>query len=444
MPVTYSNSRVQSERLYQTFMDWARRFMQLAALAVILLYGYILYGLLFGAVGQWASVAAADQARIFQNITGAILYVNIALGVLLLTLAILYYDEEALGYSLVALAIFAYYGIPFLLEFALADQLATWSKSNNGAAAAILAQFKVAGIMMAVPGGILLLRDIFIRIVHGTQRRRDEFSGMQYGGSVHEETPPRGAVIGVLAKCWQMSFCRDAIRKRCPIYHARTRCWKERVGCMCEENVIRHAMDAIINKEIIRFETKPHDAPLTEPSKHTPADDIIAFESEFGKESATAVAESPAVEEEAPEEKTEELRKPEVYIPPSRKEVKIPHNPHLSDYVKRERCRNCVIYNEHQRLKYQFLAPLFVLAIPALVIWKIDLINRFLNAALARMDAIMARLSLEAGPGGGPGVFSAITGTSIVAQYLILGCLVVIVTTMALRAVEWAVFKLKI
>src|SRR5688572_3225436 len=357
MPVTYSNSRVQSERLYQTFMDWVRKFMQLSALAVILLYGYILYGLFFGAVGQWASVPQADQGRIFQNIQGALLYVNLALGVLLLTLAILYYDEEALGYSLVALAIFAYYGIPFLPEFALADQLSTWARSKNISAASILAQVKIAGIMMAQPGGILLLRDIFMRIVHGAQRRRDEFSAMQYGGAVHEETPPKGVPIGVFAKCWQMSFCRDAIRKRCPIYHARTRCWKERVGCMCEENVIRHAMDAIINKEIIRYDAKPKEAPLAEPAKPSIADEIIAFEADFGKESTTAVAESPPVEEEKPEEKTEELRRPEVYVPPSRKEVKIPHNPHLSDFVKRERCRNCVIYNEHQRLKYQFLAP---------------------------------------------------------------------------------------
>lgn len=441
MPVTYSSSRVQSERLYQTVMDWVRRFMQLAGLAVVLLSGYILYGLFFGAVGQWASVPPADQPRIFQNIQGAITYLNIALGVLLLTLATLYYDEEALGYTLVALAIFSYYGVPFILEFALSDQVATWTQSKNVAAAAILAQFKTAGIMLAVPGGILLLRDIFMRIVHGAQRRRDEFSTMQYGGAVQEEAPPRGAPIGVMAKCWQMSFCRDAIRRRCPIYHARTKCWKERVGCMCEENVIRHAMDAIINKEIIRFETKPHDAPLTEPSKPSPADEIIAFEGEFAKQQTTAVAESPE-ETETPEEKTEELKRPEVYVPPSRRDVKIPHNPHLSDYVKRERCRNCVIYNEHQRLKYQFMAPLFVLAIPGVVIWKIDLINGLLNSALARLDAIMSKISLEAG-GTGP-VFTTITGTSVVAQYLVLGCLVVIVTTMALRALEWAIFKLKI
>ena len=45
---------------------------------------------------------------------------------------------------------------------------------------------------------------------------------------------------------------------------------------------------------------------------------------------------------------------------------------------------------------------------------------------------------------GGSGVFTSITSSSMVAQYLILGCLVVIVTTMALRVLEYAIYRMKI
>src|SRR2546423_4478636 len=135
MPVTFSSSKAQSERLYLTVMDWVRRFMQLAGLAVILLYVYVLYGLFFGAVGHWSSVGPADQTRLFHNIQGALQYLNLALGLLLVTLTILYYDEEALGYTLVALAIFVYYGIPFLLDFGMSDQVSAWTSSKNIAAA---------------------------------------------------------------------------------------------------------------------------------------------------------------------------------------------------------------------------------------------------------------------------------------------------------------------
>ena len=50
-------------------------------------------------------------------------------------------------------------------------------------------------------------------------------------------------------------------------------------------------------------------------------------------------------------EKTTELP-PRVGSPPSPKNVKIPHNPNIPMKFKVERCRNCVIYNEHQRHKY--------------------------------------------------------------------------------------------
>jgi hypothetical protein len=229
VPVTYGSRARSAERTYQIAMDWTRRVMQLAAVAVIILYGYILYGLLFGDVSHWATLNKAAQGRIATNIQGATHYVSIALGVLLLTLCILYYDEESLGYSLVAGSLFLYYGLPFLLTTLDPNQLEEWNKSNNQAALAIMSQFKIAALILAVPGGVLTLRDLILRFVDGSARKKEEFTAMQYGGAVQEEAPPSAPPIGMFAKCWQLSFCRDAIRKGCPIYHARTRCWKERV-----------------------------------------------------------------------------------------------------------------------------------------------------------------------------------------------------------------------
>src|SRR5882757_1818330 len=148
-----------------------------------------------------------------------------------------------------------------------------------------------------------------LRLFDGSRRKKEEFTAMEYGGNVREEEPPKGAPIGVFAKCWQMVYCRDAIRKRCPIYHARTKCWKERVGCMCEENVIRHALDAIISKELISTD---------EPAKKTDDSGFITFE-----ELATG----------KPQEKTVELPK-RVGPPPKPRDVKIPHNPNLPMRVK--------------------------------------------------------------------------------------------------------------
>ncbi|MGC8668220.1 MAG: hypothetical protein ACP5VE_08920 [Chthonomonadales bacterium] len=420
MPITVRSRRGDNERLYQLLMDWVRRIMQLAVVAVALLYAYILYGLLFGSVSQWTTLSPADQARIGGNVQAATLYLNIAIGILLLTASVLYYDEQPTGYLMVMGAVLFYLGLPYLIGQLMPEQIQEWARSRNTAALAILAQFKTAGWMMALPGAVLLIRDVALQIIEGGTRKREQFSAMQYGGSVKEEAPVPGALIGVLAKCWQLPYCREAIRKFCPIYLARRRCWRERVGCMCEERVIRHAMDVLINKEeIVRDTSKPK----------APGEDLVQ-----GLDLTRPSGEPNVQREAAP-------IPPPVRVRPS--EVKIPHNPNLSMAAKKERCRNCVIYNEHQRLKYQALAPLVVAGVPALAYVNIGWIISTLHQLLHTVDELMARFSFAANPQD-TGFAVSITSTSVVAEYLIIGCIVVILTTAALRWLEYFIFQLKI
>jgi hypothetical protein len=395
--------------------------MQLAALATILLYAYLLYALLFGGVSEWASLGAAERERFAGNVQNFVLALNISLGVLLLTSCVLYYDEESLGYALLAGAVALYFGVPFLFDSVFTGQLQEWSKAHNLPAQAIYGQFRTAAHMLVVPGVILVLRDLWLRVTDRASLRREEFHAMQYGGAVKEEAPPSPALIGMFARCWQLSFCRDAIRKRCPIYLARTKCWRQRVGCMCEENVIRSAMDALIHKEVIKRE---------EPQGQEEDIPGLTLEGVGSKSSRPE------------EEPTVEFPKRDFAPPPPRK-VKIPHNPNLPMPFKIERCRNCVIYNEHQRLKYQFFAPIVTLAVPALAVWKIDMIAGELTRILEKVDSLMASLSPMANPTNA-GAVSSITQSSMVAQYVVIGCLIVITTSLALRGLEYLIFKAKI
>jgi len=192
---------------------------------------------------------------------------------------------------------------------------------------------------------------------------------------------------------------------------------------MCEENVIRHAMDSIISKEIISFDVKKEDP--TGLIDMTPVKEA-------------AIGATPDKPE--PDRTVEFPPKPASSAP--NPNVKIPHNPNIPMAVKRERCRNCVIYNEHQRMKYQFFAPLFVISIPALAFLKAEDLSGMLNRVFATADSLMARLSLNGGAQN-TGTISTI-GTVGFANYLLIGCLVVIGTTMSLRFLEYCVFKLKI
>jgi hypothetical protein len=389
-------------------MDWVRKAMQLSVVATVALGAYVLYGFMFGEVGNWSSLTPDNRARLLNNITGAIFWFNISFSVMMLTICILYYDEETLGYVLIAAGVFCYYGVPFMFSMMSLGTLEEWNRTRNLPALAAYNEIMMLGLILAIPGGILTIRDIILRLADGSRRKREEFTALQYGGSVKEEKEVSPALIGVFAKCWQMSYCREAIRKRCPIFHARTRCWKQRVGCMCEENVIRKAMDSLINKE---------DMDLIK--KEEPVNASVGG---------------------LPPQKTEEMPRREIVRDIAPKDVKIPHNPNLTSAQKKERCRNCVIYNEHQRLKYQFLSPLVIIIIPLVCFIYFEQIQTGLNSLLSGADRIMANLSL----GANPASLSLTSSVSSAAQYIILACLMVIALTWTLRFLEYVVFKLKI
>lgn len=404
-------------------MDWAHRVMIASAFATVALYIYLLHGLLAGSVDQWASITQqAERLRILGVVEGAILWLNILVGMLLVSLCILYYDEETLGYSLLVAAIFLYVGVPFLLESIYGDLVTGWTQTNNIAALKIHGQFQVVGIMAAIPGAILTVRDLFLRFAEGSSQKRARFRNLRYGTEVEAEPPVGRALIPALAKCWQLPFCRDFIRVRCPIYHARTRCWRERVGCMCEEKVIRHAMDAMMREADAARSEEPIDFAMPVPD-----------------ERRIDLTGNPVMSE-----KTVPMRK--VMAEPKRiprRQVKIPHNPNLSMAAKKERCRNCVIYNEHQRLKYQMLAPLIVMVVPALAFLYRGDVSTYLQALLERVDSTLLRLSLH------PGARSldladTLSPSNTVIGYVVVACLVVVVTTMALRTLEHLVFRLKV
>src|SRR5204863_4661268 len=104
-------------------------------------------------------------------------------------------------------------------------------------------------------------------------------------------------------KCWETIYCKPAIREMCPTFLAKKPCWKRKVGCYCDDDLIQRALGM----------QKRYDVALTD------------------------VRENPA------------------YNP----------RPQLSNAEKRARCRRCVIYLDHQRSKYKLFSPLIIPAVAA-------------------------------------------------------------------------------
>jgi hypothetical protein len=127
---------------------------------------------------------------------------------------------------------------------------------------------------------------------------------------------------------------------------------------------------------------------------------------------------------------------------PGPRGVRLPHNPHLTDGQKRERCRNCVIYNEHQRQKYQLLSVPVTLSVPVLVAWQFDALRSMLGGVLTGLESFVSHMSFN-GQGGGMDIAKNVTG-NLGIETLFIICLSLIAMTWAQRLLEYCMFKIKI
>lgn len=401
---TKSRSIAGSERAVpQTVIDIVSKIFLIGLIASLALFGYLIYGLLSGQLANLSTVPKADQRRILELIQSVSQYFNISLVITLICAVVLFYEVETAGVIMLLLAGFLAYGLQLSIDFLFAGEAGRLLKGP--ASALTLQEIKTASVLIGAPGALLFLRNLYLKIADG--RRGEDLANMTYGKEVAKEDVPR-APIGAFAKCWQLPFCREGIRVHCPIYHAKTKCWKERVGCMCEENVLRLAMGG--------EERKPID--MTKESGFVPIGDLIV--------------------------KSEALTKAAISTRVGPRGVRIPTNPHITDAQKRERCRNCVIYNEHQRMKYNFYAPIVTIIVPILVMLQFDQLRVMLKSGLHMLDSLIAHIKFTpSGTDSTSSITTTING-SLPIEAILIGIITLLVMTWVLHVLEFCTFKLKI
>ncbi len=236
--------------------------------------------------------------------------------------------------------------------------------ANKGVDAGYEALGLAGKIYLGFAFGILVV-DIALRVKTRSEQGAKKDS-LKYGKGVTEESDRKNVFMG---KCWQLPYCRKFVREKCPIYHAKRTCWRELVGCMCEESVIRIAMDG-----------KP-----------------------ISKESLLSGA-------------------------------AIPRNTKLTDSAKRERCKTCVIYNEHQKHKYK-------LAMPAVIISYMLIYLAFKGPIANGINAFLNRGTKMITDGSGGAIKTVETG-DMFTQFLV-GAVLVVALAYTIKVVEYAIFKLK-
>jgi hypothetical protein len=129
----------------------------------------------------------------------------------------------------------------------------------------VLAAIQKPGLPVLALGAFLLAYELVSRARVGLKQGA-KAEQLKIGQGLKEEKDIKNVFMG---KCWQLPYCRKFVRERCPIYHSKRTCWKERTGCMCEESVINNAMKGVvIPKDVVAAaEFIPRNNKLTEKQK---------------------------------------------------------------------------------------------------------------------------------------------------------------------------------
>ncbi|MBL8087831.1 MAG: hypothetical protein JNM85_07145 [Chthonomonas sp.] len=354
-------SRHAEEILSGLLDGFAKATAALAFLGLIASAGLMFYyiGLFGGDGGSSAPIAAAMNNLVMAR--KALLASCFALGV---STTYLFWGDEVTGIIQALFGALLQF-IPLWLPIVMAG-----ANSSHTVVVQAMSDLQSGGLILLVIGVIVELAYVAgrvkDRIKHGT---RSDL--MKYGKGIKSESI-QNVFMG---KCWQLPFCRKFVREQCPIYHSRRTCWKERVGCMCEEKVIKGAMEGI----------------------QIPRDALLAAK----------------------------------YIPYS-------HT--ISKEQKMERCRQCVIYNEHQRHKYKLSLPIALATVIGLYALLRPALLAVLERSMAQADKVISSATLREATG----TLGTDPGGLVMLREVLLVCLMLVVMAYILKILEYVFFNLKL
>jgi len=384
-------------------LDFLTKVFQISLFPTIALTAWLMWGLFSGRLADVATMSPTQHAEALKTITTLSLWLNVSLVVTVLSAGLVYLEVEALGVIYLLASAFLAFGLKFIMDALLGGESA--KLTSGEASIASFKEIQTMAYIIGIPGVLLAVRTLLSKIFN---RGGNDLANLSYGKDA-SRTERKAPLIGAMAKCWELPFCREGIRVRCPIFHAKTKCWKERVGCMCEENIILLAMGGT------GAEDPEKTQPLNKQSGFIPIGDLLS--------------------------KNAEEKRAAIPTRPGPRGVRIPTNPHLSEAQKRLRCHNCVIFNEHQRQKYQFLSAPVTLAVPALVFLEFDNLRHLIDQALGVLDRLVGIVSFHAASSTD---LSKEISNNLGIEVIFIICITLVAMTWAQRLLEYTMFKIKI
>lgn len=253
----FQPQRTEANDFFSDVLDGAARFLLWGGLgATVLGLGFLVFTFasFAGGGGSASPEQAISNIQLFEKL---LIAGSLALGV---GTAYSFWGEETLGFlQLVGAA--ALFFAPLFLPSLFGGGMVPGPVGQKA-----LGSIQLAGTLF----GLLAIGVTSIDIAQRVSMRSrigSKADQLKYGKGIKEEEQISNVFMG---KCWQLPFCRKFVRERCPIFHARKCCWREKVGCMCEESVIREAMSGrtIPKDQVTASKYIPKNNQLTLAQKH--------------------------------------------------------------------------------------------------------------------------------------------------------------------------------
>jgi hypothetical protein len=197
------------------------------ALALI----YLLYGIFGAQIGQ-ATVPAstAEAARLAQateNVRIASTVLSWSLVAIVASMLILMADDKVVGPAVAV--------VGFVMHFGAVPLLSSIGKTQ--AVGYMIVAARGAGLILTVLGLMKYAVDMARWLMDLPNRMQQGANvGVADRAEVAQQRAAQNATM--FSPCWQLPFCREVIRKQCPAYLAKKRCWKFGRGCYCDEEMI--------------------------------------------------------------------------------------------------------------------------------------------------------------------------------------------------------------
>jgi len=194
--------------------------------------GWLTLNILGGNLAQLPDTAVGKQLT--SDVKTTALVLSIALICISLTVIIVAFDEPSTGPVTVGIGIFLWLALPALLKMQIGDK------------ATVQAGIAVKGIVTTLwPAAYVM---IFLGLVKTTidgiswtiglpdRMKKKANVGVNKKAEAAQQKVAAGA--NMFSPCWKLPFCREVIRKQCPAFLAKKRCWKFKRGCYCDEEMI--------------------------------------------------------------------------------------------------------------------------------------------------------------------------------------------------------------